>query len=139
MLDKILDKYDKRFMPDAEVMGETRVKIHSVEEMSTSDGMKFAVQLTYRQKYNDSRLSFGNESGLRLIYLEDTQAIWTPKIYIWRSFDRKIHDQYGRIYPNGEVLFIERISFAFVCPMDLVNYPFDTQFCPIEFLSSKKF
>jgi len=36
-----------------------------------------------------------------------------------------------RIYPNGNVLYSQRISLTLACPMDLKYYPFDRQICSI--------
>ena len=99
--------------------------------------MDFTVQMTYRRVFTDSRLSFRNESGLDYITLRDPNVIWIPDSFFPNGVTMETHNQLARIYPNGEVYLSERVTVTLTCPMNLVNYPFDVQACPIKIASCK--
>ena len=138
LLNKILDGYDKRFPPPGNkaVIVTVSMFIIRFERVSTKD-MEFTVQMTYRQIWNDSRLSFRNDSGLDYIILKEPFVIWNPDIYFTHSVASKTHNYFAKIFPNGEVYQSERITVTFFCPLDLQYYPFDSQICPIRISSCK--
>ena len=138
LLNKILDGYDKRFPPPGKipVIVDTNIFIRSFERVSTKD-MEFTVQMLYQQRWNDSRLTFRNESGLDYITVREPYAIWNPDIYFTNSVASKTHNYYARIFPNGEVFLSEHKTVTFSCLMGLKYYPFDSQICPITIASCK--
>ena len=136
VLKKILTRYDNRFPPPGKkpVIVQTGIFVRSIEKISTSD-MQFTVQMNFRRMYNDPRLAFRDESGLDYIDLKDASTIWVPDSFFTNSMDMKTHDQLARISSNGNVYLSERISVTLSCPMNLMNYPFDKQVCPIKIAS----
>lgn len=117
-------------------MVETSIFVRSFEMISTSD-MQLTAQLTYRRLYTDSRLSFRNDTGLDYITVRDPNILWIPDSFFSNGLSVETHNRVARIYPNGEVFLSERVSVTFSCPMNLVNYPFDVQICPIQIGSCK--
>ncbi|CAG5122965.1 unnamed protein product [Candidula unifasciata] len=49
--------------------------------------------------------------------------------------DIMTHNQMMRLYKEGTILYISRLSMTLSCPMDLMNYPFDKQTCYLLIMS----
>ncbi|GBN18230.1 Glycine receptor subunit alpha-1, partial [Araneus ventricosus] len=64
------------------------------------------------------------------------QNLWKPDLYILNSRSARQHEQplrNGMVYlvAQGRVILSKRLTLTLRCPMNLVNYPLDTQSCPL--------
>ena len=79
--------------------------------------------------WNDS------EYGIKYINL-DNKLIWKPDIELYNSASKakvyNIHDKV-RLKSDGNILWIRPASFAFSCPLELSQFPTDTQMCSMTF------
>jgi len=103
--------------------------------------MEFSVQITFRQQWNDNRLSFNNIGGkIKYLTLTERNKVWMPDTFFRNEKDAKFHDiiqpnLYVRVFPNGDVLYSIRVSLTLACPMDLKLFPLDTQTCHLTIAS----
>jgi len=154
VLDKLLsndeDMYDHRIRPTTlNETGATEVTVNmyirSFQEVDSKD-MSFKVQLTFRQQWFDDRLVFKkvqnrtDQGKLRFLTLNDPKQLWTPDTFFRNSIEEERHgvmtpNNYLRIFPDGTVLYSERISLGLKCPMNLRLFPFDTQTCKLQIAS----
>ena len=104
---------------------------------------EFAVQITFRQKWNDPRLRFDdNEGRMKYLTLTDPKKVWMPDTFFRNEKTGHFHNilvnnVYIRIFPNGDVLYSIRISLTLSCPMNLKLYPMDRQTCALKIASCK--
>jgi anionic glutamate receptor len=105
--------------------------------------MELTTQMTIRQIWNDSRLAFKTEDpSLEYVTLDKSlaQMLWTPDLFFNTETSAFIHtimkpNSYKRIYPDGKVLWSNRITSTFSCPMNFRYFPFDKQMCKITLQS----
>ncbi|XP_076467592.1 glycine receptor subunit alpha-4-like [Babylonia areolata] len=103
--------------------------------------MQMTASFYLRQQWRDPRLVYspphnlGNDSLL----LSERRAgsMWLPDLYFSQSKDEKAHDitvpnLMIRIYPDGTVLYSQRLTVTFQCLMNLRKFPLDDQICYIR-------
>ena len=76
---------------------------------------QFTIQLTFRQSYNDPRLSFDSQDSHVSLNGEDMKKIWIPDTFIRNSRAESLMslfkpEQYARVKPNGDVLLSSRFG-----------------------------
>lgn len=144
VLDKLTKGYDKRVMPKPENGGPVHVivdiyvrSISSIDEIS----MQFDADLVVRQRWMDKRLSYVKPRSVKNDYISGdndmANSIWRSDLFLANSKKAYTHDITQPntllwIYPNGTVMCNVRISSTFMCQMNLVDYPFDTQRCIMQ-------
>ncbi|CAN0418618.1 unnamed protein product [Lampetra planeri] len=108
----------------------------SVEETT----MDYEVTIFVRQQWNDQRLS--NSSKHETLDLDYTtmDAVWRPDLYFANEKSGRFHtittdNRMMRLHRNGDIFHSIRLSLTLSCPMNLRNFPMDTQKCYI-FLES---
>jgi len=101
---------------------------------------EYLLQITLIQQWQDSRLNVDEMIEVDFQfppkgYVSITDSlIWTPDIGFTNAVGKKDViglDKYIRIYPNGTVVFSERISLVMTCNMDFKYFPHDTQCCNV--------
>lgn len=108
----------------------------SVEETT----MDYEVTIFVRQQWNDRRLS--NASTQETLDLDYTSmdTVWRPDLYFANEKSGRFHtittdNRMMRLHRNGDIFHSIRLSLTLSCPMNLRNFPMDTQACYI-FLES---
>ncbi|XP_015748152.1 PREDICTED: glycine receptor subunit alpha-2-like [Acropora digitifera] len=96
--------------------------------------MDFQLSFFLRQKWHDSRLSYGNHFSEDDITLGGgiLQQLWMPETYfVSKKGSRNIESPnfFVRIFRNGTLLVITKNTLTMDCYMDLRNFPFDDQKC----------
>jgi len=110
-------------------------------EYVCSKKFEWKVQITFRQKWTDSRLQFDDKNGqIKYLSLGDVKRIWRPDTFFSNSKSSQIHEELMpniliRIYPKGDVLYSTRLTSTLSCPMNLKHYPFDKQACSLKLAS----
>lgn len=95
--------------------------------------MVMSVTITLRQEWQDPRLQY-TFPGNPYIRLPRTDMVWKPDTFIRNEVEAKTHsvmqeNSYVRVAPDGTVTYSVRLTLTLSCPMNLRNFPFDTQTC----------
>ncbi|XP_046383442.1 glutamate-gated chloride channel-like [Ischnura elegans] len=143
------ERYDKRVRPpvhnesgyggDDFVMVKVNTFVRSIGPIDDQN-KEFTVSLTMRQTWNDKRLNFSPQDGLKYITLTSAEDIWSPDLFFSNEIEGQINDLLKpntlvRISHNGDVLLSSRVTMKLSCPMNLTNFPMDTQMCHIRMAS----
>ena len=102
--------------------------------------MDFTFDMYFRQYWSDPRLSFDREQfGIDKLVVgaEYIKLIWVPDTFFVNEKTALFHDattenQFLRITDKGEVLRSIRLTVKATCPMNLANFPLDSQMCTVE-------
>uniref|UniRef100_F6Z916 Uncharacterized protein n=1 Tax=Ciona intestinalis TaxID=7719 RepID=F6Z916_CIOIN len=109
------------------------LSVTGLDRISDAD-MEYTVTFTLHQLWKDTRLD-----GTKSILTMDGSLgnrIWVPDTYIVNSHTSFIHDVTTRnglirLYPDGTVLYVLRITSTVSCTMKLHKYPMDEQACKL--------
>jgi len=154
ILDSILgrDVYDNRIRPsglngtDAATIIIVNLYIRSFAKIDDVK-MEYSVQITFRQTWNDDRLSYENRlthgdmrAKIQYLTMTDAKKVWMPDTFFRNEKEGRFHNilvpnVYIRIFPNGNVLYSIRVSLTLACPMNLKLYPLDRQKCSLRVAS----
>ncbi|XP_032835645.1 glycine receptor subunit alpha-1-like isoform X2 [Petromyzon marinus] len=134
--------YDRRILP--KLNGEpvivnchlTIMEFGSIEENT----MEYQIMVDQGMEWTDHRLvhdagdsnSTWVDPGNHLV-----GYIWKPRLHYSNEKRGNFHvitmpNALLRIFSNGTVSYSIRLSLTLSCPMDLRNFPMDTQICPIH-------
>lgn len=99
--------------------------------------MQYTAQITFREYWNDPRLSYSEKPYNDFIPLSEPSMIWTPDLFFSNELEGFVHktltnNQFIRIKPNGDVLWSSRVTLKLTCMMNFADYPFDMQECIIK-------
>ncbi|XP_071525784.1 glutamate-gated chloride channel-like isoform X4 [Panulirus ornatus] len=143
IIDEIIGpaNYDKRIRPagandTGPAIVHINIMIRNVQTISDVK-MEYSIQITFREQWNDHRLTFDNMQGrIQYLTLTETDMVWMPDLFFKNEKEGHFHkiilpNLYIRIYPNGGVLYSIRISLTLSCPMDLKLFPLDRQQCQL--------
>ncbi|XP_046362800.1 glycine receptor subunit alpha-1-like isoform X2 [Haliotis cracherodii] len=133
--------YNSDTATDIEVM----LYVDSIDSINEAN-MDFTLSVLLHLQWKDSRLvsfnigpSFGNLTFLEFDS-QSIQRIWVPDIFFPNEKRASFHDvmmanQMMRLYRDGLILYISRLSMTLSCPMNLRYYPFDKQSCSVQIMS----
>ncbi|XP_075912687.1 glycine receptor subunit alpha-2-like [Petromyzon marinus] len=107
----------------------------------TAATLDFRVDLILWQHWRDYRLAF--KQNFTTIDLDNSmsKSIWIPDLHFVNEKTAFVHDTISpnsmlRLSEDGSVLYSMRISLTLSCPMNLQDFPMDTQVCPLYISSS---
>ncbi|GFT56925.1 glutamate-gated chloride channel [Nephila pilipes] len=116
----------------------TGLLLHFVHYFEVKDFLckVYDAQLTFRQSWKDDRLKYDSQ-GMTYVSLTHPEKLWIPDLFFSNEDTGHFHNMILpnnliRIYPDGRILYSVRISLRLFCPMDLRNYPMDSQVCSIK-------
>ncbi|KDR19290.1 Gamma-aminobutyric acid receptor alpha-like [Zootermopsis nevadensis] len=145
ILDSLLRGYDNSVRPDfggPPAVIEVDIMVRSMGPISEVD-MTYSMDCYFRQSWVDRRLAFkGNKETLALS-ISMLQRIWKPDTYFYNGKQSYLHtittpNKFVRLYQDGRVLYSSRLTIKAGCPMNLEDFPMDTQRCPLKFGSLKQ-
>lgn len=102
---------------------------------------EYIVDCYFRQEWHDPRLMYSNSSWKHVeditLHYDLVNKVWTPDAFFRNSKDAKGHsitvpNKLIRIFPEGRVLFSQRLTLRLECPMKLQKFPLDNQTCTIN-------
>ncbi|KAM8908022.1 glycine receptor, alpha 4a isoform 2-T2 [Spinachia spinachia] len=142
-LDKLMGRtsgYDARIRPNFKgpaVNVTCNIFINSFGSI-TETTMDYRLNVFLRQKWNDPRLAYSE-------YPDDSldldpsmlDSIWKPDLFFANEKGANFHEvttdnKLLRIFQDGSVLYSIRLTLTLSCPMDLKNFPMDTQTCTMQ-------
>ncbi|XP_077984025.1 gamma-aminobutyric acid receptor subunit alpha-2-like [Glandiceps talaboti] len=103
--------------------------------------MEYHLDVFFRQRWNDPRLAYDDPYKILSLNTVMLESIWYPDTYFVngkKSYGHNITtpNRLFRIYPNGDVLYTQRLTVIPECKMHFENYPMDRQVCPLVFGSN---
>ncbi|XP_068084324.1 gamma-aminobutyric acid receptor alpha-like isoform X2 [Anabrus simplex] len=140
LLDNLLRGYDNSVRPDfggPPAIVEVDIMVRSMGPISEVD-MTYSMDCYFRQSWVDRRLAFqGNKETLALS-ISMLQRIWKPDTYFYNGKQSYLHtittpNKFVRLFQDGRVLYSSRLTIKAGCPMNLEDFPMDTQRCPLKF------
>uniref|UniRef100_A0A7E4ZSM1 Neur_chan_LBD domain-containing protein n=1 Tax=Panagrellus redivivus TaxID=6233 RepID=A0A7E4ZSM1_PANRE len=143
LLDHVLDSYDKRIRPFADVDKPVIIDMTIVLGILTElreNQQVMAVVISHVQKWTDPKLTWDVEKfhGVRQIVIPQ-DLVWVPKLFIYNSMDTKdmlSENRYDiRVEHNGRVKINIPQYVTCICRLSIELFPFDTQFCAIALAS----
>ncbi|XP_061658464.1 glycine receptor subunit alpha-2-like isoform X2 [Syngnathoides biaculeatus] len=142
-LDKLMGRtsgYDARIRPNFKgppVNVTCNIFINSFGSI-TETTMDYRLNVFLRQQWNDPRLAY-KEYPDDSLDLDPSMldSIWKPDLFFANEKGANFHDVTTdntllRIFQNGNVLYSIRLTLTLSCPMDLKNFPMDSQMCIMQ-------
>ena len=109
----------------------------AIQNLENFDQMKenIALNVWMRQNWKDNFLNWNeNITNIHSIALADHEA-WVPDIELLNAANLpEIYTLEGGmlLYSTGEIMWSKPGVFTFSCPLDLHDFPFDTQMCKMN-------
>ncbi|KAM8835448.1 glycine receptor, alpha 4b isoform X2 [Synchiropus splendidus] len=142
-LDKLMGRtsgYDARIRPNFKgppVNVTCNIFINSFGSI-TETTMDYRLNVFLRQQWNDPRLAY-KEYPDDSLDLDPSMldSIWKPDLFFANEKGANFHEvttdnKLLRIFQNGNVLYSIRLTLTLSCPMDLKNFPMDSQICIMQ-------
>uniref|UniRef100_A0A087YN60 Glycine receptor, alpha 4b n=1 Tax=Poecilia formosa TaxID=48698 RepID=A0A087YN60_POEFO len=142
-LDKLMGRtsgYDARIRPNFKgppVNVTCNIFINSFGSI-TETTMDYRLNVFLRQQWNDPRLAY-KEYPDDSLDLDPSMldSIWKPDLFFANEKGANFHEvttdnKLLRIFQNGNVLYSIRLTLTLSCPMDLKNFPMDSQTCIMQ-------
>uniref|UniRef100_A0A3B3D4L1 Glycine receptor, alpha 4b n=1 Tax=Oryzias melastigma TaxID=30732 RepID=A0A3B3D4L1_ORYME len=142
-LDKLMGRtsgYDARIRPNFKgppVNVTCNIFINSFGSI-TETTMDYRLNVFLRQQWNDPRLAY-KEYPDDSLDLDPSMldSIWKPDLFFANEKGANFHEvttdnKLLRIFQNGNVLYSIRLTLILSCPMDLKNFPMDSQMCTMQ-------
>nr|XP_012149539.1 PREDICTED: gamma-aminobutyric acid receptor alpha-like [Megachile rotundata] len=140
LLDNLLRGYDNSVRPDfggPPTTVEVDIMVRSMGPISEVD-MTYSMDCYFRQSWVDRRLAFQGGKETLALSISMLAKIWKPDTYFYNGKQSYLHtitspNKFVRLYKDGRVLYSSRLTIKAGCPMNLENFPMDTQRCPLQF------
>ncbi|XP_072758476.1 GABA-gated ion channel isoform X2 [Anoplolepis gracilipes] len=128
LLDNLLRGYDNSIRPD---FGGPPATVEV-------DIMTYSMDCYFRQSWVDRRLAFQGGKETLALSISMLARIWKPDTYFYNGKHSYLHtitspNKFVRLYQDGRVLYSSRLTIKAGCPMNLEDFPMDTQRCPLQF------
>ncbi|XP_059487386.1 gamma-aminobutyric acid receptor alpha-like isoform X2 [Neocloeon triangulifer] len=140
LLDNLLRGYDNSVRPDfggPPAVVEVDMVVRSMGPISEVD-MTYSMDCYFRQTWVDRRLAFKGSKETLALSISMLMRIWKPDTYFYNGKQSYLHtittpNKFVRLYQDGRVLYSSRLTIKAGCPMNLEDFPMDTQRCPLKF------
>ncbi|XP_046814431.1 gamma-aminobutyric acid receptor alpha-like isoform X3 [Vespa crabro] len=111
--------------------------VRSMGPISEVD-MTYSMDCYFRQSWVDRRLAFQGGKETLALSISMLARIWKPDTYFYNGKQSYLHtitspNKFVRLYQDGRVLYSSRLTIKAGCPMNLEDFPMDTQRCPLKF------
>ncbi len=123
----------------------TAVYFADIDDIDENEGT-FVGTLDVRLRWEDPRLRYpASDTPRGFVELRDEAAdaklgeIWTPDVVVANLVDEPSELTRGlRIYPDGQVELMQRMSGSFACSFDFERFPFDRQQLTVELVARRE-
>ncbi|XP_024083752.1 gamma-aminobutyric acid receptor alpha-like isoform X2 [Cimex lectularius] len=111
--------------------------VRSMGPISEVD-MTYSMDCYFRQTWVDTRLAYSGHKDTLALSITMLKRIWKPDTYFYNGKQSYLHtitspNKFVRLFQDGRVLYSSRLTIKAGCPMNLENFPMDTQRCPLKF------
>ena len=135
----LFNDYNKNVRPVVEYQDPVNLymgmAIQTLESFNQKEEM-IKLNVWLRMNWYDDYLHW-NSSISNLSFLAvNPEQVWTPDVELLNAGAKpEIYTLEGgmMLYQRGEFMWSRPLIFTFSCPLDLHNFPFDTQVCKIRF------
>ncbi|CAK6450141.1 unnamed protein product [Pipistrellus nathusii] len=142
ILDSILKNSDSKLRPGiGEKPTEITVElfVNNFGPISIAD-TKYSIDITLHQTWYDERLRYNASFESFVLHGNMTKNLWIPDTFFKNSMNIDehsitTHSRVTRIYKDGKVLFIDRMTIDAGCSFHMFKYPLDSHSCPLSFSS----
>ncbi|XP_035708502.1 gamma-aminobutyric acid receptor alpha-like isoform X3 [Folsomia candida] len=116
---------------------EIDIMVRSMGPISEVD-MTYSMDCYFRQTWVDKRLEYHSTKGDTLaLSISMLEKIWKPDTYFYNGKQSYLHtittpNKFVRLKMDGRVLYSSRLTVKASCPMNLEDFPMDTQRCPLK-------
>uniref|UniRef100_A0A5K3EKF1 Ig-like domain-containing protein n=1 Tax=Mesocestoides corti TaxID=53468 RepID=A0A5K3EKF1_MESCO len=145
ILEKIFLNYKTHERPtellDTSTVVRVNMKIQSIFSIDVRT-MDYYVDALLRQAWVDPRLAWDKMPEHRnftqpIVSPKMKNQLWLPDLFFRNGKEGYLHkmtlpNYLLRVYPNGQVLYSQKITMRFACQMDLQTFPMDVQECDIN-------
>ncbi|VDM31549.1 unnamed protein product [Hydatigera taeniaeformis] len=145
ILEKIFLNYKTHERPTEQLDTSTIVKVNmKIQSIFSIDvrTMDYYVDALLRQAWVDPRLAWDKMPEHKnftqpLVSPKMKNQLWLPDLFFRNGKEGYLHkmtlpNYLLRVYPNGKVLYSQKITMRFACQMDLQTFPMDVQECDIN-------
>ena len=138
----LFDNYDKNSRPirniDDTLNVEMGLAIQTLEQFNQKTET-IKLNIWFRMNWMNDYMNWENHSNFTINSLDvSSENIWTPDIELLNAASLpEIYTLKGGImlYNTGECMWSRPVIFLFSCPLELHDFPFDTQRCSMTFSS----
>nr|XP_027217864.1 gamma-aminobutyric acid receptor alpha-like [Penaeus vannamei] len=139
LLDNLLKNYDQKLRPSfggKPTTIEIDIEVRSMSQISEMD-MTYSMDCYFRQSWVDERLAFSDLDEAFTLSVAVLEKLWKPDTFIYNGKRSHVHlittpNKFIRLYQNGRILYSSRMTINAICPMNLHDFPMDTQHCPLR-------
>ncbi|XP_037787749.1 gamma-aminobutyric acid receptor alpha-like [Penaeus monodon] len=139
LLDNLLKGYDHKLRPSfggEPTTVEIDIEVRSMSRISEMD-MTYSMDCYFRQSWVDERLAFSDLEEAFTLSVSVLEKLWKPDTFIYNGKQSYVHlittpNKFIRLYQNGRILYSSRLTINANCPMNLRDFPMDTQHCPLK-------
>jgi len=134
--DATFSKYNPSEPPREQTLVRVNTYVRSIRNINSVEG-SYEVQLTFRQQWSEAQLAHTVNSRAGQQYRSlNASAVWKPDLFFSNELEGHFHELLApnslvRVYPDGNILLSQRVSLKLSCPMNLRDFPFDSQTCSI--------
>lgn len=141
--ESLFENYDKYIRPVREY--NKSIDLYYLLELKNLESFdqkneKITINIVLTQMWKDEYLKW-DKSEHPIDYLNiNSEDIWRPDLEIYNSATRpSVLSELGsvKLEYNGNITWVRSMIISFSCPLDLHEFPFDTQECSILFGSWK--
>ncbi|KAL5013033.1 hypothetical protein ScPMuIL_011584, partial [Solemya velum] len=98
--------------------------------------MYYSMDCYFRQRWKDNRLAFNVSLANVSLNIKMLERIWSPDTIFLNGGRSYVHmittpNKFFRINKDGSILYSQRLTIKASCPMQLGNFPLDSQQCPL--------
>ncbi|ESO89503.1 hypothetical protein LOTGIDRAFT_125074, partial [Lottia gigantea] len=98
---------------------------------------EYTMSLYFRQQWDDPRLRYTDFDRYIQTNYRRFDSFWVPDLFFPEAKKEDTHDvtipnMYIRIFPNGTLIYSQRLSLRIGCIMDLRKFPIDKQICSLR-------
>ena len=115
------------------------VDVEAIDE----NAQTYAATVDLRLRWKDARLAYppsdaptGYQEWRGEAATDKLAEIWTPDVDLANRVDDPSADSRSlRIFPDGQVEMLRRVTAVYKAPLDVTTFPFDHQALPVEIVS----
>jgi len=102
------------------------LELEHIERIDSNDHT-FRAHVILHQRWHDNRLTHSSVGNYLVV---PTDKLWKPEVHL-HTVDHTVRESRAKVSRTGEISLEQRMHVVTSCPMELSNFPFDVQRCPL--------